>query len=285
MANIYGTLNPKGAISSGGGGHANLRTYDDAITPDNNEPNLYHLDISQAYIITDLATGQTPTSYNKGDVVYGTSQDSNGVDKIQNIYIVNSVENDDLILEFKMKVKGSLLTTTTDAIYSSNEYSVALSNLSDTPSINDYVAYINNDAITTLYQVASIDWQYEYAVLNKIGDFGGGGSQRYQHNIFLRYIDNNSNNNTLCLQIDNDDNTPFTVSTLENYIQTNFMDKKLPCFGVTYAGGSNRYLVLALYYDSTAQAIQGTYMNFSGGAILEGLSIGLSRYTIEDTPL
>ena len=163
-----------------GGGHANLQTFNDAITTDANEPNTYHLDLSIPYIITDLATGSTPTSYNMGDVVYAISQDSNGNGRLEAIYLVNRVDNDtDLVLNFKMDTKPYLLTTSVDATLSNNEYTLAFSNFSDMPSVKDYVAFIDSGAISTLYQVASLDWDYEYAVLTKIGFIGGGGSQLY----------------------------------------------------------------------------------------------------------
>lgn len=182
----YGITNAKGVTSNGGsGGHANLRTYDASIIKDQNEPNTYHLDLSQAYIV-DLATGMPPTSYNTGDIVYACMPDGNNDDEIENIYVVNRVDNTtDLILQSKMPVRHLILTTTTDATYSNSEYTLAFINLDEMPNIKDYVAYINNGAITTLYQVDSIDWQNEQVVLTKIGDIGGGGKQLYQHNIFL----------------------------------------------------------------------------------------------------
>jgi len=249
MANIFGTLNSKGAISSGGGGHANLRTYEASIVKDLVEPNVYHLDLTQAYII-DLATGMTPTSYNAGDIVYACMPDGNGEDEIENIYVVNRVDNStDLILQFKMPVGHSILTTTTDATYSNSEYTLAFSNLAETPNIRDYVAYINNGAITTLYQVASIDWSSEYVVLTKIGDIGGGGgSQLYQHNIV--YYEN-QNGRTFTAQIINDNNEQINSrQKMINYLLTNDLTSFRKSLMINGKWSVNNYNYQGLYYDN-----------------------------------
>ena len=256
MAQIKGIINAKGKASSGGGGHANLRTYEASIVKDLNEPNVYHLDLSQAYII-DLATGMTPESYNAGDIVYACMPDGNSEDEIENIYVVNRVDNStDLILQSKMPVRHLILTTSTDATYSNSEYTLDFTELDETPNINDYVAYINNGAISTLYQVASIDWADEYVVLTKICDIGGGESQLYQHNILMSWTDSlNNKTGKLTAQIISSDDTPFTMATLRAWLKEK---------GFT-GGSSNTTNVYALtgqiWWYSKNILIYGMYIN------------------------
>lgn len=82
-------------------------------------------------------------------------------------------------------VSNTMLTTTTDATENSGTYTLALTYLSETPKVNDYVVYVNSGNLTTLYQVSAVD--STNATLEKIGDIGGGGggNQLYQHNIVL----------------------------------------------------------------------------------------------------
>ena len=78
---------------------------------------------------------------------------------------------------------STLITTTTDAtLVSGSTYELALTYLTETPKVNDFIAYVNNGAITTLYKVTAVD--STNATLTKIGDIGGG-KQLYQHNIFI----------------------------------------------------------------------------------------------------
>lgn len=83
---------------------------------------------------------------------------------------------------------GTLLTTTTDAtLVSGTTYELALTYLTDTPNVDDYVAYINSGSISTLYQVSAVD--STNATLTKIGEFGG--KKLYQHNVSIKLYDNN----------------------------------------------------------------------------------------------
>jgi hypothetical protein len=82
---------------------------------------------------------------------------------------------------------STLLTTTTDAtLVSGTTYELALTYLTETPKVNDFIAYVDSGAITTLYKVTAVD--STNATLTKIGDIGGGGGTTlYQHNIYGFY--------------------------------------------------------------------------------------------------
>lgn len=85
---------------------------------------------------------------------------------------------------------STLITTTTDAtLVSGSTYELALTYLTETPKVNDFIAYVNNGAITTLYKVTAVD--STNATLTKIGDIGGGGGgkQLYQHFIKAQLYD------------------------------------------------------------------------------------------------
>lgn len=58
--------------------------------------------------------------------------------------------------------------TTTDATLNNGVYELALSNLSDTPKVNDYVAYVESSEIQTLYKVSAVG--STNATLTKEGD-------------------------------------------------------------------------------------------------------------------
>ena len=69
---------------------------------------------------------------------------------------------------------STLLTTTTNAtLVSGSTYELALTYLTETPKVNDFIAYVDNGAVTTLYKVTAVD--STNATLEKIGDIGGGG--------------------------------------------------------------------------------------------------------------
>ena len=52
---------------------------------------------------------------------------------------------------------NGILTTTTDATLNNSVYELALSYLSETPKVNDYVAYVENNIIEALYKVSAVD--------------------------------------------------------------------------------------------------------------------------------
>lgn len=64
--------------------------------------------------------------------------------------------------------------TSTDAtLVSGDTYELDLAYLSATPEVDDYVAYVESDTISTLYIVTNVD--ATTVTLTKIGDVGGGG--------------------------------------------------------------------------------------------------------------
>lgn len=119
-------------------------------------------------------------------------------------------------------VKGSgigsnLLTTTTDATFINQTYELALSYLSNTPKVNDYVAYVDSDLIKTLYKVTAVD--STKATLAKIGDIGGGGKQLYQHNIVLGTT---TTGTKVVITIINDDRNNYTLlSHIKTWLYNN----------------------------------------------------------------
>lgn len=122
------------------------------------------------------------------------------------------------ILQVVRSVGGSgggsaLLTTTTDATESSGTYTLALTYLSDTPNVNDYVVYVDNESLSTLYQVTAVD--STNATLDKIGDIGGGGKQLYRHIIYNGASDNYG------LIIDTNSPTKMTWNQIKQFLVNN----------------------------------------------------------------
>lgn len=153
---------------------------------------------------------------------------------------------------------ANLLTTTTDATESSGTYTLALTYLSDTPNVNDFVAYVNNGAITTLYKVTAVD--STNATLTKIGDIGGGGSQLYQHII---YFDKTDQKNCYGFYIITDSATKMTWREIANWLKLNnyqllqndsTIAKGYPNVFGRYTIGSTQYtmLLIVVNYEDTA---------------------------------
>lgn len=142
---------------------------------------------------------------------------------------------------------SQLLTTTTDATESSGTYTLALTYLSDTPNVDDYVVYVDNGSLSTLYQVSAVG--ETNATLNKIGDIGGGGGkQLYQHNIYFSQRDNNYAWQVRAhFTIINDDDTPLNTNDLlvdyfKNYFGANHSCDEaytIEASGTCYLGGTH----------------------------------------------
>lgn len=139
---------------------------------------------------------------------------------------------------------STLLITTTDAtLVSGTTYELALTYLTETPKINDFIAYVDNDLIKTLYKVTAID--STNATLTKIADFStvvanptltgtesdltsieidgtkyaipSGGGQAYEHHIWL--LGNNSDID-INIIIKNDSNNEInTLTKLKNALR------------------------------------------------------------------
>lgn len=72
--------------------------------------------------------------------------------------------------------------TTTDATLNNGVYELALSNLSDTPKVNDYIAYVVNSEIQTLYKVSAVG--STNATLTKEGGYDIGYSIKSRKTLF-----------------------------------------------------------------------------------------------------
>ena len=134
---------------------------------------------------------------------------------------------------------STLITTTTDAtLVSGSTYELALTYLTETPKVNDFIAYVDSGAITTLYKVTAVD--STNATLTKIGDIGGGGGQLYQHNISFK---DTSNTEFYAQIINSNPNAMFTDdASVCTYLNdaTKCPLGKIACFGfVKIGGGSN----------------------------------------------
>ena len=62
----------------------------------------------------------------------------------------------------KLTNGNALLETTTDATLNNGVYELALSNLTDTPKVNDYVAFVENAKVINIYKVNSVDTTKAY---------------------------------------------------------------------------------------------------------------------------
>ena len=136
---------------------------------------------------------------------------------------------------------NTMLTTTTDATENSGTYTLALTYLSETPKVNDYVVYVNSGIITTLYQVSAIG--SNDATLTKIGDIGGGGggsgTTLYQHNIELAYQGHNYN-----LVITSESDTLIDTPTkLKDWFNSNYKNKHYRMVG-WYLITTTAYLIV-----------------------------------------
>lgn len=160
---------------------------------------------------------------------------------------------------------STLITTTTDAtLISGSTYELALTYLAETPKANDFIAYIDNGAITTLYKVTAVD--STNATLTKIGDIGGGGggSQGYEHHIKIDYTQTGNPSYNICCVVRNDSNVPFTYSTFKQYLidkGINSRDNSLNASGIfVKSAGSYDYnfLCQGIYIDNSDIYIYGT---------------------------
>lgn len=122
-----------------------------------------------------------------------------------------------LVINNGGSASATLITTTTDAtLVSGSTYELALTYLAETPKVNDFITYIDNGAITTLYKVTAVD--STNATLTKIGDIGGGGgSQLYQHNVCLNYS-SSSRELKAFFTIINDSNQALTYQDVYNLL-------------------------------------------------------------------
>lgn len=114
--------------------------------------------------------------------------------------------------------------------------------------LNDLIIYIDsNDEPTYLFLVSSIN--DTTLSLTKTGSYSKG-KKLYLHNIVLR---DGTYKQFISFIIINNDSTPFTISTLTNYIYDNFNSNHLcPCSG-------------SFYYSSILHIASGFYINETGG--------------------
>lgn len=163
---------------------------------------------------------------------------------------------------------GVLFTSSTDATESGGVYTLDVSGITGI-EVNDYIAYLNSGAFTTLYQVASIS--SGVATLNVVGSFGGGGSQLYQHNITIQF--------TSCLayiSIINDSNVAFTVSTLLTWFTNNGFTTVLNSYQITgYSTYSGYEGVFVSAMNDTTARINCRLLKIDGS--VSGMTITTSN--------
>lgn len=161
-----------------------------------------------------------------------------------------------------------LFTSSTDATESGGVYTLDISGITGI-EVNDYIAYLNSGAFTTLYQVASIS--SGVATLNVVGSFGGGGSQLYQHNITIQF--------TSCLayiSIINDSNVAFTVSTLLTWFTNNGFTTVLNSYQITgYSTYSGYEGVFVSAMNDTTARINCSLLKIDGST--SGMAITTSN--------
>lgn len=148
--------------------------------------------------------------------------------------------NGKLKIDDKSVATERLFTSSTDATESGGVYTLDVSGMTGI-EVNDYIAYLNSGAFTTLYQVASIS--SGVATLNVVGSFGGGGSQLYQHNINFRLW--NTSYGYVGITIDNDNPNAMTFSDVWNFLNVK--------------GFKNATVFTSMQYDKVYNRVNGYY--------------------------
>ena len=117
----------------------------------------------------------------------------------------------------------------------------------------------------------------------------GGGKQLYQHNITINHTDGGLG--SISLQIINDSDTAFTLSSLYNYIQTNFSNNSnksgLSCNGI-FNYGNTTYLCVSIFYYTTMSSIyiNGVQIDGNWGNIYPvGFSLASTQASLQDVVL
>jgi len=209
--------------------------------------------IEQAYDEIDLSYidsgDQTTKIVVKQDTGY-----NEGLIKLQNHTHTLQLDHNGLTLDNKSLNTNRLFTSSTDATESGGVYTLDVSGITGI-EVNDYIAYLNSGAFTTLYQVASIT--SGVATLNVVGSFGGGGSQLYQHNIVCQ--NDISKHQRFSLTIINDSATPMGKDDVRDFLNTNgynpsdttplLVNNYYKCDGVS-AESNVLYIIYGIWYSN-----------------------------------
>lgn len=211
--------------------------------------------LNKDYAQMDYQSGES-SQYNAYIKLLKETNDDRAYIEMQTKDHTLKLDSNGLTLDNKSLNTNRLFTSSTDATESSGTYTLALTYLSDTPNVDDYVVYVDNGSLSTLYQVSAVG--ETNATLNKIGDIGGGGKQLYQHNIHCRIY----TNYYFQIQITNDSATQFTINSLIDWLWNNGF--KGVNNGVYNAVGvSNNNNVIKIY--------SGVYNDTRGRLILFGM--------------
>jgi len=192
------------------------------------------------------------------------------VSGVETSHLLKLDEDGDLKLDDKSINTNRLFTSSTDATESGGVYTLDVSGITGI-EVNDYIAYLNSGAFTTLYQVASIS--SGTATLNVVGSFGGGGSTLYQHNIIIT-----DTSCRLTLKIINDSSTPFTINTLATWIAEKGFTNGLKLYEASGWCIHDGYTYILVGVNN-----QGTF--YASGINLDnktGINYNLGSRTIED---
>lgn len=168
---------------------------------------------------------------------------------------------------------GNVWHTYTQANFIDDEATFSIGNIAKpndaTLSVADKILYVdNNDKIVECYVILAIG---DISVtLGKVGDFGGGGgSQKYQHNIHI-IVGANGN---IGITIINDNNTPINshtalLNSIDNTLFNSINNLYTDVSGLVDAvvsGSSGHYIPVGLYVD-TVSGIVYMYTNKTNGA-------------------
>ena len=206
MANIFGTLNPKGIV--GGGGSKSTFFTTTIPTFDN---------VNYVYVLakTDVSNG-TGATFNTGDLV----EYINASGKLDAVFTITAVGSTDLTLSFIASIppyeNGCWILDTTNLTLDSGNYYIG--ELSDIDNRNGKEIKVGDVLIGTdgnIYTLYLINGTEIVVVLAVNGS--GGGKQLYQHNITWT---NSSGLKASCVII-NDSDTPMDYTAFYNYLNDN----------------------------------------------------------------
>ena len=132
-----------------------------------------------------------------------------------------------------------------------------------------HLAMCSGGASEITYFSVSINSTTKIATIS-IGDFSGGGSQLYQHNIYVR-----DNLFHLTIKIINDNNTMFTSQSLLQWLKDNNFNtntRPFECSGFYSNGSSDRGSIYGVFEQNTVSDVLGwnfVYWNGSTFAALD----------------
>lgn len=250
-------------VAVGGGGHKVIKCFNQAIEQYtiNGNP------VGGVWCITataigygvaiDTATGNTPTSFDKGDIVLGYSQVEHGTygdpdfyteDILNQILVVNEqIQNGDVLLQFQNLAQYSesrMLTTATTPTDTAGVLTLSASDVNEGGGkVGDYISYISSGSISALYKITAVNYVNDAFVytIDKTADIGGG-KQLYRNRASLSnvYCMVNGEYKIFALTLDIICDTQITTKA-ELITFINGLSTPFDIFGVATSGSYSSY--------------------------------------------